>query len=167
MGLDMNVTIVALSVLVAPHRVGMPEGRSRPDVPCKSGYDAEIGAAVREVASLWPVPPPLVKAIIRQESAFDPNALSSAGAVGLMQVLPRNAEALGMTREELWEPRRNILAGTRLLAVLLRHYQGDVISALVAYNTRPRKLHAPLPDNRETAPYVLEVLWGWRAFERC
>jgi soluble lytic murein transglycosylase-like protein len=116
---------------------------------------------------VWAVPHALIKAVIQQESAFDPTALSPAGAVGLMQVLPRNAILLGVAPEELWVPKTNILAGTRLLAILLRHYQGDLVSALVGYNSRPRRLFAPLPENGETAPYVRAVLRRLRSFEKC
>jgi len=64
-------------------------------------------------------------------------------------------------------PRLNILAGTRLVAVLLRHYQGDVVSALLAYNARPRPIFAPLPENGETELYVRAVLEAWTRFQRC
>jgi soluble lytic murein transglycosylase-like protein len=84
-----------------------------------------------------------------------------------MQVLPRNATLLGVAPDQLSVPKLNILAGTRLLAILLRQYRGDLIAALVAYNARPRRLFAPLPENGETAPYVRRVIAHWRSFERC
>jgi soluble lytic murein transglycosylase-like protein len=135
--------------------------------PRERFFEADIPSAVHAVAEVWPIPPSFVRAIIRQESDFNPHALSRAGAIGLMQVLPSNAQRLGFTPEALWKPAENILAGVRLLAVLLRHYQGDVISALVAYNGRPRPRLAPLPDNRETPRYVRAVLRFWANFERC
>jgi len=125
-------------------------------------YRQEIAEAVAEVQDIWRVPVSLVQAVIRQESAFNSRALSKAGAIGLMQVMPFNAERLGFTPEELWEPAKNVLAGTRHLAVLLRHYDGDLISALVAYNARPRPLGAPLPRNGETPAYVARVLRFFR-----
>ncbi len=134
---------------------------------CATPYALEIDAAVADSSRVWTVPPSLVKAIIHRESAFNPTALSRAGAVGLMQVLPQNAERLGVRPEDLWVPRLNILAGTRLLAVLLQHYEGDVVSALVAYNARPRRMFAPLPETGETALYVRRVLEDWRRFQRC
>jgi soluble lytic murein transglycosylase-like protein len=84
-----------------------------------------------------------------------------------MQVMPFNARRLGLTPAQLWTPTMNILAGTRLLAVLLRHYQGDVISTLVAYNAVPRRPRAPVPQNGETPKYVGSVLSSWRALRRC
>jgi soluble lytic murein transglycosylase-like protein len=81
-----------------------------------------------------------------------------------MQVMPFNARALGIEVEDLQDPTKNVLAGVRMLAVLLAHYRGDVISALVAYNARPRKLGAPLPRNGETPGYVKAVLSYWRRY---
>jgi len=130
-------------------------------------YSAEVRTATESVAAISPVPPALVKAVIHRESDFKPRALSRAGAIGLMQVMPWNARRLGFRPTELWEPRRNIIAGTRLLAVLLRHYRGDVISALVAYNARPRRPLSPLPRNGQTPHYVQGVLASWKAFQRC
>ncbi len=75
-----------------------------------------------------------------------------------MQVMPYTAPRVGLTEPDLWDPAKNILAGTRLLAVLLRYYRGDLIGALVAYNSRPRKIFAPIPRNGETPRYVSAVL---------
>jgi soluble lytic murein transglycosylase-like protein len=127
-------------------------------VPIEHRFDAEIARAVARTRDVFPVPAKLVRAIIRQESSFNPRALSRVGARGLMQVMPANAGRLGLEADDLWDPAKNILAGVRLLAVLLDHYRGDVISALVAYNARARPLFEPLPRNRETPGYVLKVL---------
>ncbi len=121
-------------------------------------YDREIALAVEDVRDVHPVPAALVKAVITQESSWNPRAVSRAGALGLMQLLPATAAKVGVSRGELFDPAKNILAGVRLLAVLLRHYRGDVISALTAYNARPRQLFAPIPQNGETPGYVKAVL---------
>ncbi|MGO8969022.1 MAG: lytic transglycosylase domain-containing protein [Myxococcaceae bacterium] len=135
---------------------------------CRShAYEGEIRAAVLDVAAVWPLPVSFIKAVILRESGFRPSAVSASGAVGLMQVLPSNARRLGFAPEALWSPASNVLAGTRLLAVLLKHYGGDVISALVAYNASPRRKFAPLPQNAQTPAYVRSVLHAWAAFERC
>jgi soluble lytic murein transglycosylase-like protein len=131
-----------------------------------NAFGPEIAAAVDDVRVVWPLPPALVRAVIRQESAFNPRAKSSAGAIGLMQLMPANAAKLGFTEAELWEPAKNVLAGTRLLAVLLRHYEGDLISALVAYNAHPMKLGAPIPRNGETPEYVARVLRYYAAYSK-
>ena len=102
-------------------------------------------------SSVHPVPTALVKAIIRCESDFNPRAFSRAGAIRLMQVMPLSARRVGIAPDELWKPAQNILAGARLPAILLRYCDG--VSALVAYNARPRKVFAPLPRNGETPRY--------------
>ncbi len=121
-------------------------------------YDADIASAVADVARIYPVPPALVKAVIRRESNYNPNALSQVGAIGLMQLMPYTAKKVGLRVSDLWVPKKNILGGTRLLSALLQYYDGDVISALTAYNARPREPLAPLPKNGETPEYVAAVL---------
>lgn len=121
-------------------------------------FEAEIDAALAETSSIYPVPKVLVVAVISVESSFRPRAVSRAGAKGLMQLMPYTARRVGIAERDLFDPRRNILGGVRLLAVLLSHYDGDVISALVAYNARPRRLFAPVPRNGETPTYVWRVL---------
>jgi soluble lytic murein transglycosylase-like protein len=123
-------------------------------------YEAEIDAALAATAAIYPVPKALVVAVISAESGFRPRAVSPAGARGLMQLMPHTARRVGIPESELFNPRLNILGGVRLLAVLLRHYEGDVVSSLVAYNAGPRSPSAPLPRNRETPLYV------WRTLSR-
>ena len=132
----------------------------------EDAYAGAIAAAVRDVADLYPVSPALVKAVIRRESAFNPRAKSRVGAIGLMQLMPFNARKVGLRESELWDPERNILGGTRLLAALLRYYNGDMVAALAAYNAKPRNPFAPLPKNGETPEYVTMVLRYYDEYTR-
>ncbi|WP_242343651.1 MULTISPECIES: lytic transglycosylase domain-containing protein [Anaeromyxobacter] len=132
--------------------------------PPDTRYDREIAAAIEDVHDVHYVPAALVKAVIMRESSWNPRAVSRAGALGLMQLLPATAAKVGVSREELFDPAKNILGGVRLLAVLLRHYRGDVISALTAYNARPRELFAPIPQNGETPGYVRAVLESYARY---
>jgi len=127
-------------------------------------FDADIAAAIDDVASVWPVPPALVRAVIRQESAFNPRAVSRVGAKGLMQLMPETAQKVGVAEKDLFTAGPNILAGVRLLAALLKHYEGDVVSALVAYNSGP-KSPAHVPENGETPEYVARILTFWREYD--
>jgi len=127
-------------------------------------YEAEIAAAIADVAEVWPVPPALVRAVIRTESAFNPRAVSRVGAKGLMQLMPETATKVGVADADLFTPAKNILAGVRLLAALLKHYEGDVVSALVAYNSGP-KSPAHVPENGETPEYVTRILTFWRDYD--
>jgi soluble lytic murein transglycosylase-like protein len=129
-------------------------------------FEAEIALALADVAPVHPVPANLVRAIIACESNFDPSATSRAGAVGLMQVMPFNASKVGLHETNLQIPRLNVLVGVRLLAVLLKHYDGDIVSALVAYNAGPQPKGAPIPANGETPAYVRCVLERMRSLER-
>jgi soluble lytic murein transglycosylase-like protein len=129
-------------------------------------YDEAIDVAVRDVAEFYPVTPALVKAIIRQESGFNPKAKSHAGAIGLMQLMPFNAPKVGLREADLWIPDRNILGGTRLIAALLKYYNGDMVAALAAYNAKPRNPFAPLPRNGETPAYVAAVLKYYDEYTR-
>lgn len=132
-------------------------------------YEAEIDTALAETAGIYPVPKALVIAVISVESDFRPRAVSPAGAKGLMQLMPYAARRLGVADEQLFDPAQNIRGGVRLLAVILRHYDGDVISALVAYNARPRRSFTPIPRNGETPAYVWKVLAEIRrlSFSKC
>ncbi|MDX2014005.1 MAG: lytic transglycosylase domain-containing protein [Myxococcaceae bacterium] len=124
----------------------------------------EIDAAIADARAVYPVPQALVRAVMQQESGNNPKALSPVGAIGLMQVMPFNATKLGLAGEkELWVPRLNILAGVRLLAALLKHYEGDVVAALVAYNSGP-KAPRRVPDNGETPQYVVNILALYKRF---
>ncbi len=127
-------------------------------------YDEDIAVAIADVARIYPVPPALVKAVIRRESNFNPNAVSQVGAIGLMQLMPYTAKKVGLRVSDLWVPKKNILGGTRLLSALLQYYDGDVIGALAAYNARPREPLAPLPKNGETPEYVEAVLHFYEEF---
>ena len=126
-------------------------------------YEAEIDAALAEAAAIYPVPKSLVIAVISVESGFRPRAVSPAGAKGLMQLMPHTAQRVGVDESGLFHPAKNILGGVRLLAVLLRYYEWDVVSTLVAYNSRPRNLLAPVPRNGETPVYLWRVLTRARA----
>lgn len=128
-------------------------------------FEAEIDSALSETADIYLVPKALVVAVISVESGFRPGAVSRTGAKGLMQLMPYTAGRVGIADSDLLDPRQNVLGGIRLLAVLLRHYEGDVISALVAYNARPRRLFARIPRNGETPAYVWKVLSRMRMFE--
>lgn len=140
----MTCAVLAVAALLA----------ARAPVP----FEAEIDAALAETVGIFPVPKALVVAVISVESGFRPRAVSRAGAKGLMQLMPYTARRVGIAERDLFDPWKNILGGVRLLAVLLRHYDGDVISALVAYNARPRRLYARVPRNGETPAYVWRVL---------
>jgi hypothetical protein len=113
---------------------------------------------VLEAAAREGVSPDLVRAVIHTESAFDPLAVSSAGARGLMQLMPDAARRFGV--QNALDPRDNILGGVRYLRVLLKMFQGDVALTVAAYNAGEGAVtrHGGIPPYRETREYVRKIL---------
>jgi hypothetical protein len=112
---------------------------------------------IREAAEREGVSAELVRAVIRQESAFDPFATSSCGARGLMQLMPDTARRFGVVNS--FDARENISGGVRYLRVLLRMFQGDVSLALAAYNSGEGTVrrYQGVPPYKETREYVRRI----------
>jgi soluble lytic murein transglycosylase len=108
--------------------------------------------------------PALLSAVIKAESDFDPDAVSRAGAIGLMQLMPQTAMRLDI--HDPFNPEQNIAGGARYLRYLLDRFNGNLPLALAAYNagaTRVEQYDA-LPPFRETRHYVKKVLRYYRMF---
>jgi soluble lytic murein transglycosylase-like protein len=118
-----------------------------------SDYDALI----EENAAVHGVSPHLVRAVIQQESAFDPNAVSHKGAMGLMQLMPQTAADLGVINP--YNPSENIRGGVRYLKGLLEKFRQNVELALAAYNAGPSAVqkYGTVPPYRETRNYVSRI----------
>lgn len=108
----------------------------------------------------------LVKAVIKAESAFDPAALSPAGAGGLMQLMPETAALHGVANVHV--PRDNIEGGVRHLRMLLNRFQGDLALTLAAYNAGPEAVvrYNGVPPYKETQEYVQRVLHYRKSYQR-
>jgi soluble lytic murein transglycosylase-like protein len=109
--------------------------------------------------------PALVKAVIRAESAFNPKAVSRAGAAGLMQLMPGTAAQYGVY--DRFDPAANIDAGTRHLRGLLDMFNNDLMLALAAYNAGEgavMKYGNTIPPYAETRTYVNRVLSYYRQY---
>jgi soluble lytic murein transglycosylase-like protein len=112
---------------------------------------------IREAAALYQVDASLIRSIMQAESAFDPSAVSRAGAMGLMQLMPDIAEAFDI--EHPFDPRENIMGGARLLRELLDQHHGNVKLAVASYNAGPTAVarYGGVPPFRETQGYVKKV----------
>jgi soluble lytic murein transglycosylase-like protein len=115
---------------------------------------ARLNLIVAEQSRAQGVPQSLVQAVIVQESGGDPSAISSAGAMGLMQLMPATAAAYGVANA--FDPSANVAGGVAYLHDLLRRYHGDVTLALAAYNAGSGAVakYGGVPPYAETRAYV-------------
>lgn len=129
--------------------------------PAASGPPAvedPIGKLIASAASRSRIDPDFVASVVRAESAFNPAAVSSKGALGLMQLMPQTAAWLGV--DNLLDPAANLEGGTRYLRQLLDRYGGDAATALAAYNAGPQRVaqYGGVPPYRETRAYITRVI---------
>lgn len=102
-----------------------------------------------------------VKAVVKQESGFNPNATSHCGAMGLMQLMPSTAQGLGVTNA--YDAEQNIQGGTKYLKGLMDRFDNNKSLALAAYNAGPNavKKYGGIPPYMETQNYVKSVLGSY------
>ena len=119
---------------------------------------AQILSMIDKVAQKHGVDEKLVRALVRQESGFNPNATSHCGAQGLMQLMPATAKGLGV--KDAYNPVQNVEGGVKYLKNLLNKYNGNVILALAEYNAGPGAVdkYDGVPPYKETQNYVKSIL---------
>jgi hypothetical protein len=120
---------------------------------------ADLHALADRHAETHAINPALVRAVIQAESAWNTRAISSKGALGLMQLMPQTASELGVV--DPFDPAQNIKAGVRYLKRLLDRYDGNAELALAAYNAGPGavdKYGRTIPPYRETRAYVRKIV---------
>jgi hypothetical protein len=122
------------------------------------GNPAEFEPIINSCALEYGVDKSLVKAVIHAESGYDPNAVSSKGASGLMQLMPNTARSLKVSNS--LDPSENIRGGVRYLRFLLDTFRGDESLALAAYNAGLSRVaqYGGIPPYQETRNYVAKVL---------
>ena len=123
-------------------------------MPPKPTYDELI----KEASARYGLPQALIRAVIMTESAFDPLAVSGAGAQGLMQLMPALSNELGV--KNAFDPRQNIMAGAQYLSTLLEAQKGNVKLALASYNAGPGNVrrYKGIPPFKETRRYVSKIM---------
>jgi soluble lytic murein transglycosylase-like protein len=142
--------------------------REKPPLPSNS--DVTDGSnsyddLITEASESHGVPFSLLKALIKIESDFNPRAISSAGAKGLMQIMPENIKALNIN--DPFDPWENIMGGTRYLKQLIRRFDGKLPMALAAYNAGPNMVdrYKRIPPFEETENYVEKVMEYYSIFK--
>ncbi len=128
--------------------------------PAPSLFDPIIA----EAAELYGLSKALIKAVIKAESDFDPRAVSKRGALGLMQIMPANLKPLQVN--DPFNPRQNIMGGSRYLSQMLDRFDKNLHLALAAYNAGPGAVeqYNNIPPFPETQDYVQKVMRYFTAY---
>ncbi len=128
--------------------------------------EGAFGSIIQLTAGYFGIDANLIRAIIKQESDFNPRALSPKGAKGLMQLMPETAAELGV--DEAFDPAKNIFGGAKYLQQMLSKYRGDLDLALAAYNAGPATVDRAkgIPDIPETKRYVAQVRKYYENYSR-
>ena len=126
--------------------------------------ERELEPVIRRHSSQHQLHPALIRAVIKAESNFDPGAVSRAGAIGLMQLMPQTAVRLDV--RDMYDPDDNVGGGTKYLRQLLDRFHGSLPLALAAYNAGEHAVdrYQALPPFDETRQYVRKVLRYYRTF---
>lgn len=144
-----------------PGKAARPRGKKYDTIPPRDHsperyhrYDQHI----QEASALYHIPVSLVRAVIKSESDYDPRVVSWAGAMGIMQLMPKVAKWMGVT--EPFDARMNIFGGVRLLRILANRHAGDLVLTIAAYHAGSGavKKYGGIPPYQTTQKYVRMVL---------
>ena len=140
--------------------------REKPPMSLNSGVADRYDDLITEASKKHGVSFSLLKALIKIESDFNPRAISSAGAVGLMQIMPENIRARNI--KDPFDPLENIMGGARYLKHLITRFDGKLPMALAAYNAGPNVVdrYKRIPPFKETEDFVEKVMKYYSIFKK-
>ena len=145
-----------------------PDGGDRAEIAVPASVTARLAMwedKLQELCAQYGVDPHLARAVMRMESGGNPNAISRAGAIGLMQLMPGTAKGLGV---DPTDPHRNLEGGIKYLAQLSDKYNGDLTNTLAAYNAGSGRVdsYGGVPPFPETQRYVRNVIALYQQYSR-
>lgn len=154
-------TVLYTNIPASTSQVIMKEKKSERKVsskPVKKKNSGDYHGIAEEKAKKHNIDPKLVKAVINAESKWNPKAVSSKGALGIMQLMPKTASDMGVGNP--FSPEENIEGGVKYLKYLLDKFNGNLTFALAAYNAGPTKVERVMgvPSIPETVNYVRRVM---------
>lgn len=146
--------------------IGSPDAIG--NVKEKVNYKGDFNEIIDNTSKKYNISSSIIKAVIKAESNFNPSVVSSAGAMGLMQLMPDTARSLGV--DEPFDPVENIEGGVKYLKDMLTKFGGNLELALAAYNAGPGNVvkYGGIPPFQETQNYVTKIM-GYiknRTFEK-
>ena len=129
--------------------------------------DSKYDALITNIAMDYGLDPAFVKAVVHVESSFNPNAVSKAGAKGLMQLMPATAKIYN-AHDKLFDPSSNIVAGVKHLKELMSRYSNNMTLSLAAYNAGETavKKYRGVPPYEETQNYVKKVIRLYKIYSK-
>jgi soluble lytic murein transglycosylase-like protein len=140
--------------------LGKKSAQVKNSTPSVSGQDSKtpFSEIIKQASEKYGVDESLISAVIKQESSFNPLAVSKCGAQGLMQLMPATGRALGVVNP--FDAEQNIMAGTKYLKQKLDEFGGNVSLALAAYNAGSGavKKYGGIPPYKETQAYVKKIV---------
>ena len=152
---QVNANIIKQAPQVSLNQALIEATAAQTNIPASK---SQILNVVSQISKKYDVDENLVKALIKQESGFNPKAKSKAGAMGLMQLMPSTAKNLGV--KDPYNMVQNVEGGVKYLKSMLNKYNGNVILALAAYNAGPGAVdkYSGVPPYKETQNYVRSIL---------
>ena len=130
-----------------------------------AAYLRDYGGIIKQASDRFGLEPHFIRAIIKAESGFDHEAVSSKGAQGLMQLMPGTASDMEVL--DPFDPEENIFGGARYISLLLKRFKNDKVLALAAYNAGPETVESykGVPPYPETRAFVKRVMRYYKSYQ--